>query len=298
MDFDCGIVGAGPAGLHCGTYLGRYLRSAVMFDGGRPRASWIPITRNFPCFPAGVTGTSLLNCLREQALMYGAEVRAGKVNAVEGTDGEFVIRTEDSAVTVRKVILATGVWDIPPEIPNPERYKGLTIRHCPICDVYEARDRKMALFGHGNHAALETMWIAHFSRDLSLVTCGHSRDEIRPALLEQLSQAGIPVFEQEVTEIREKGDELGDVVLDDETVIEDVFRGYSLMGLKPNSELAANMGLELDQAGYIVVDADQQTSMKGVYAAGDIVSSDVAQVVVGLAHAAIATTHIHNRLRE
>ncbi len=296
MDYDCAIVGAGPAGLHCGTYLGRYLRRTIIFDGGRPRASWIPVTRNFPCFPAGVTGRSLLNCLREQALMYGAEIRPGMVEAIDGSDGEFVLRTGDGTVTARKVILATGVTDIPPEIPNPDRYKGLTIRHCPICDVYEARNRKMVLFGHGNHSALETLWIAHFSKDLTLLTCGHNRGEIRQGILEQLAEAGIPVIESPVVEIIENGDELGTVVLEDGTRIEDVYRGYSTMGLRPNSDLARKTGVELDHEGYIKVDDVKQTSIKGIYAAGDIVSGDVAQVVVGMGHAAIATTSIHNSL--
>lgn len=298
MIFDCAIVGAGPAGLHCGTYLGRFLRSSVIFDGGRPRASWIPITRNFPCFPAGVTGTSLLNCLREQAVLSGSEIRAERVSAVEGADGEFVVRTGHDEITARKVILATGVLDIPPEVPNAERYKGLTIRHCPICDVYEARNRRMALFGHGDHAAQAALWIAHFSREITLITCGHSAGEIEPAVLDELRHAGIPVLEQRVADIRERGDELGDVILEDGTVIEDVFRGYSLMGLRPNSELAAELNIELDPEGYILVDANQETSVKGIYAAGDVVSGDVAQIVVGLGHAAVATTHVHNRLRE
>lgn len=298
MDFDCAVIGAGPSGLHCGTYLGRFLRSTVIFDGGRPRASWIPITRNFPCFPGGVTGSALLKCLREQALMYGVEIRPERVDAVERSDREFTLRTESGFLTARKVIMATGVFDIPPEIPDADRYKGLTIRHCPICDAYEARDRKLVTFGHSDHGALATLWIAHYTGDITFVLCGHTRDEISGSVLAQLAEAGIPVLEQRVERIEEKGDELGTVYLDDGTVIEKVFRGYSVMGLRPNADLARDIGSEIDSDGYITVDSDQQTSVKGVYAVGDVAGSDVAQVVVGMGHAAVATTHIHNALRE
>lgn len=296
MECDCAIVGAGPAGLHCGTYLGRYLRRAVIFDGGRPRASWIPITRNFPCFPGGVTGSALLRCLREQAMMYGAEIRSEKVLSIDGSDGDFHLRTSDGVLTARKIVLATGVFDIPPEIPDADLYKGTTIRHCPICDAYEARGRKIVMFGHGDHAASETLWMRHYSTDLMLLTCGHSAQEIEPALREKLRDAGIPVLEQKVAGIQEKGDELGTVILQDGTRIEGIFRGYSTMGLVPNNDLAKQMGIELDDKGYIVVDADQQTSAPGVYAAGDIVSGDVAQLAVGMGHAAIACISIHNAL--
>lgn len=296
MDFDCAIVGAGPVGLHCATYLGRFLRRSVILDGGRPRASWIPITRNFPCFPAGVTGSALLKCLREQALLYGGEVRNERVTSIEGSDGEFRVQTTGGELSARKIILATGVVDIPPEIPNPEQFKGLTIRHCPICDAYEARERKIVMFGHGNHAATETLWMTHYSRDLTLLTCGRSVEEIDPALREMLGSGGIPIFEARVARIDENGDELGTVVLDDGVRVEGVFRGYSTMGLSPNNDLAVGMGAELDRDGYIKVDSEQQTSVPGVYAAGDIVSGDVAQVVVGMGHAAIACTSIHNAL--
>jgi len=296
MDYDCAIVGAGPVGLHCATYLGRFLRHSIIFDGGRPRASWIPVTRNFPCFPGGVTGSALLACLRDQALLYGAEIRAERVRSIDGSDGDFHVRTSDGELTAGKIILATGVFDIPPEIPDADRYKGLTIRHCPVCDAYESRGRKIVMFGHGNHAASETLWMAHYSRDLILLTCGHSADEIEPLLREQLRDAGIPIIEARVVDIVETGDELGTVILDDGDRIAGVFRGYSTMGLSPNNDLAKQMGIELDSDGYIKVDPKQQTSVRGVYAAGDIVSGDVAQVVVGMGHAAIACTDINNAL--
>jgi len=296
MDCDCAIVGAGPAGLHCGTYLGRYLRRAVIFDGGRPRASWIPVTHNFPCFPQGLPGREMLEFLRKQAAMCGGEIRSEKVLSIGGSNNDFHLQTSDGVVTSRKIVLATGVYDIPPEIPNADRYKGTTIRHCPICDAYEARGRKIAMFGHGDRGASETLWMMHYSRDLTLLTCGHSADEIEPSLRKKLRDAGIPIMEQKVAGIEEKGDELGAVILQDGTRIEEVFRGYSTMGLVPNNDLAKQMGIELDDKGYIVVDADKRTSVEGVYAAGDIVSGDVAQVVVGMGHAAIACISIHNAL--
>ena len=298
MDYDCAVIGAGPAGLHCGTYLGRYLRSCVIFDGGRPRASWIPATHNFPCFPSGLPGNELLAKLRQQTLMYGAQIRRERVASIEAVDGTFTVRTDSSDTVVRKVVFATGVWDIPPHVPDADHYKGTTIRHCPICDAYESRGRKLVLFGSGNHAAMEALWMAHYSDDPAILTCGHgTRSEIDPQLLKRLDEKGIPIIEQPVVGIEENGDELGTVLLEDGAKIESVFRGYSTMGLKPHSDVARKMGIGLDPEGYIKVDQDQQTNMPGVYAVGDIVSGDVAQIVVAFGHVAIATIHIHNSLR-
>ena len=296
MDCDCVIIGAGPAGLHCGTYLGRFLRSVIVFHGGKSRAEWIPVTHNFPGFPQGITGPDLLRLLKRQAERHGAEIRREHVSSVEGTDGAFVVRTPRTETRTRKIVLATGVQDIPPEVPNARHYKGRTIRHCPICDAHEARGRKLVVFGSGDRAARMAIWLSHYTSDLSLLINPGTKSDIPDDLLNLLEQYRIRVIEQRVVAIEERNQQLGTILLENDTRIENVFRGYSAMGLKPNSELAAAMGVELDPQGYIKVDSDQRTNLPGIYAIGDIVSGQLGQLSVAVGHAAIASIAIHNSM--
>ncbi|HAH87725.1 MAG TPA: hypothetical protein DCL60_10195 [Armatimonadetes bacterium] len=299
MDADCIIIGAGPSGLHTGTYLGRFLCKAIVLNGARPRASWIPVTHNFPGFPEGVTGFELLELLRLQSLEYGSIMRDERAVEVTGEDGAFAVKTNKSTITAKKIVFATGVYDIPPDVPNAPHYKGATIRHCPVCDAYESRGRRLAVFGWDAHAVKITLWLSKYSKDISLLTTGHaSRADIHSWDLEVMDRIGIPLYQSRVAAIEEHGDELGDIVFEDGSRLKDIFRGYSAMGLHPNSEVAAAMGVNVDERGFIKVDRKQCTNMRGVYAVGDVAGPDVGQLCVGMAHAAIAATDINNHLLE
>src|SRR5690349_13439370 len=108
MIYDCVVVGAGPAGLHCGTYLGRFRRPALIFNGGKPRAAWIPITHNFPGFPDGITGLELLSLLNTQCEQCGTSIVEDRVLSIEGSDGSFTVHAEKCEVKSKKIILAVG----------------------------------------------------------------------------------------------------------------------------------------------------------------------------------------------
>ncbi|MGB9587390.1 MAG: NAD(P)/FAD-dependent oxidoreductase [Armatimonadota bacterium] len=297
MDCDCVVVGAGPAGLYCGTYLGRCRRQVIIFDGGKPRAGWIPRTHNFPAFPEGISGIELLQLMRQQCERYGAEIRQERVLSISGQDRDFIVKTVEHELRTSKVVLATGVNDIPPDIPDAEHYKGATIRHCPICDAYEVIDKRVAVIGPGTHAARLTQWLLNYTADLILLTNDNEgRSAINPKIAEKLDKCGIPIYGAKIAKIEEEDGILGTITLEDGTEIRGVSRGYSAMGLKPNSELAESIGAQLDADGYIVADDHQCTTIRGVYAVGDIVSNQIGQLSIGMGHAAKASVAIHNSL--
>lgn len=297
MDCDCVVVGAGPSGLYCGTYLGRCRRQVTIFDGGKPRAGWIPRTHNFPAFPEGISGIELLQLMRQQCEQYGAEIRQERVLSISGQDKDFIVKTVEHELRTSKVVLATGVYDIPPDIPNAEHYKGATIRHCPICDAYEAIDKRVVVIGPGTHAARLTQWLLNYTADVILLTNDNEgRSAINPKMTQKLDECGIPIYGAKIAKIEEEDGILGTVTLEDGTEISGVFRGYSAMGLKPNSELAESIGAQLDAGGYIVVNDHQCTTIRGVYAVGDVVSNQIGQLSVGMGHAAKASVAIHNSL--
>ena len=144
---DCLIIGGGPAGLTAATYLARYRRSVLLIDDGESRAAQIPETHNFPGFQ-GIKGADLLSRLRAQAENYDVAFEVGHVLNLGRAGGAFTARTREKDVRARRVLLATGLVDESPDIAGLARgvYTG-AIRYCPICDGYEAMDRRVGVLG-------------------------------------------------------------------------------------------------------------------------------------------------------
>jgi glycine/D-amino acid oxidase-like deaminating enzyme len=139
VDWDCLIVGGGPAGLTAAIYLGRYRRNVVLIDGNNSRASLIPKSHNYPGFASGISGPDLLEVLRNQALAYGTAVNRGLVRSIAIHPGVLDAETTLGTISARRVILATGLVDNAPGIPRVrEAIDEGHLRYCPICDGYEA----------------------------------------------------------------------------------------------------------------------------------------------------------------
>jgi thioredoxin reductase (NADPH) len=264
-------------------------------DGGASRAAWIPLSRNHPGFPEGIQGTELLGRMRAHAARYGARIVPGEVSKLERLpDGTFSASIGGGTLRADSVLLATGVEDIEPQLPNLERavLRGL-VRHCPICDAYEIIDRKVAIIGYGKCRIREALLLRVYTADLTLLTLGKELD-IPPDELEALREAGIRLLDEPVSEIS---------VSDHEIAAWRVTSGkvhrfdalYTALGLRIRSELARELGAEHDEAGALMVDPHQRTSIRGLYAAGDVVSA-LTQISVAMGQAAIAATAINNSL--
>jgi thioredoxin reductase (NADPH) len=292
---DCLIIGGGPAGLTAATYLARFRRDIELIDSGASRAALIPLSHNCPGFPDGIGGPALLARLRAQAQRYGTPIRQGRVDALaRRPQGGFDAVVAGHALAARTVMLATGVVDIEPELPQVE-YAVRTglVRHCPVCDAYEVIDHRIAVLGAGAHALREAVFLRHYTGDVTLLTLG------RPAQLAlaeraQLAAARIPIIENRIAAVSMEPRRRVALVLDDGRALKfDTL--YSALGTVNRSELALSLGAAVDAARAIVVDHHQQTTVPGLYAIGDIVSQ-LNQISVAVGHAAIAATAIHNRL--
>jgi thioredoxin reductase (NADPH) len=135
---DAVIVGAGPAGLTGALYMGRFRRRVLVIDGGDSRAAWIPTTHNHPGFPDGVAGATLLDLQREHALRYGAWIRPGAVETLSVVDDGFVLEIDGETLHAATVLLACGVEDNAPALPDvDEAVRRTLLRICPICDGFE-----------------------------------------------------------------------------------------------------------------------------------------------------------------
>jgi thioredoxin reductase (NADPH) len=293
--FDCLIVGAGPAGLTAAIYLARFCRRIQVVDAGASRAALIPISHNQPAFPDGISGQELLSLLRQQAARYGVTVLATTaVERLERQAGGFRASWPGGGCRSRTVLLATGCLDIEPRLPGlvDAIHQGL-IRHCPICDGYEVRDQKIGVIGFGASGQREAEFMRTYSSQVTLLTLGQPM-ELYAAELEALREIGIAVVTDPVETIERQNGRIAALTLHDGRRLEfDTL--YSSLGARIRADLALQLGAEHDQQGCLLVDDHQQTSISGLYAAGDVVSS-LNQISVAYGQAAIAATAFHNRL--
>jgi thioredoxin reductase (NADPH) len=288
--YDAIVVGAGPAGLTAASYLGRFRRRVLVLDGGRPRAAWIPTSHNTPGFPDGVGGPELLNRLRAQAEQYGASIEAGRAGELSRGPAGFEVAFDGMAARAPFVLMATGVIDIRPPLPGiEEAILKSVVRVCPICDAYEAIDKAIAVIGDGPLGVREALFLRTYSPRVTLLHTGKSG---LGGGSDTLARAGVETLEVTVSDIT-----LGEAGLTVTGAPSRTFDHlYLALGCELESRLAVAWGARHDDAGKLVVDAHQQTSIDGLYAAGDVVLG-LNQIAVAAAEAAIAATAIHNRLR-
>lgn len=292
---ECLVVGAGPGGLTAAIYLARFRRDFLVVDAGASRAAWIPCSHNHAGFPEGIAGPELLDRMRRQAERYGARVREGEVRSLarEGKD-RFVAEVDGERLVARRVLLATGVEDIEPELPNVDGAirRGL-VRHCPICDAYEVQGQKVAIIGYGKCSVREVLLLRAYTSDLTLLTLGREL-ELVPEEHALLQEAGVKVIEEPVTELTVEGDRItawrmgsgGELCFD--TL-------YTALGLKGRSGLATALGAEHDEDSVLIVDDHQRTTVPGLWAVGDVVKG-LSQISVAMGQAAVAATDINNSL--
>ena len=228
---------------------------------------------------------------------YGATIQSGRVTGLQKQPDRFIAVVEDNdggmeQIAARRVVLATGSVDIEPDLPDmPNAIQRGLVRYCPICDGYESRDRKIAVIGYGAHGIGEAVFIARtYSRDVTLLTLGQVL-ELNPEQQARLDEHDIKIVESPVESLEIENDRISAVHMGGKEHRFDVL--YSALGLKYRSDLAISLGAEHDPSGGLIVDSHCQTTVKGLYAAGDIVRG-LDQIVVGMGHAALAATHIHN----
>jgi thioredoxin reductase (NADPH) len=248
-------------------------------------------------FAEGISGKDILARARANLEQYGAKIQTGRITGLRKQPDRFIAMVEDndggtSQIAARRVVLATGAVDIEPDLPDvPNAVQRGLVRYCPICDGYESRDQKIAVIAYGAHGIGEAVFIARtYSKDVTLLTLGQHL-ELDVEQQAKLDEHGIKVVEAPVESLAMENDRISAVNVAGNEHRFDVL--YSALGLNYRSDLAISLGAEHDPSGSLIVDSHCQTSIKGLYAAGDIVRG-IDQIVVGMGHAAVAATHIHN----
>lgn len=299
---DCIIVGAGPAGLTALIYLARFRRKVVALGGGgsRPRLLLIERTYNLPGYPEGVPGPVILRRLREQAEEFGGEALCPTAERIDGADGNFrVLLSEGATLCARKIILAMGIRDREPDITGISDHIGRFLRYCPVCDGYEHTDKSLGILGSGPAVARHSLFLRSFSNCITLFLHGEDPSSLgKYAAI--LAKKGIAVEESRITRILEEETDGGQgcrgtgVRLENGTEYP-LEALYISLGCHVNLGPVAHLPIKVDEDGFVITDAYQETSVPGIYAAGDLVSQ-LSQISVAFGQAAVAAVRIHNEL--
>ncbi len=292
---DCLIIGAGPAGLVAAIYLSRYRRNVRLLDSGESRAGNIPLSRNVAGFPDGISGIDLLERLRLQAQNAGIAIEKARISKLEKASEYFIAKIGNRQIKSCSVLLATGAVDnvTPANLPIEATRNG-QVRWCPICDGYESTDRRVVLIGEVRHGLEHALFLRTYTRELSLVI-PQERGILGRAGRQKLRSAGIKLIEKSPERATFSKHETGNQLHfnDGSSLAFDVL--YPMTGGHARSSLATQMGVRCDKHGGVKVGTDQQTSIRGLYAAGDVVCS-LKQISVAVSEGAIAATAIHNNL--
>ncbi len=291
---DCVIVGGGPAGLTAAIYLARFHLSIRVIDAGLSRAALIPLTRNHAGFPDGIAGNDLLERMREQARKYGVAISAGEVTAIERRGDAFRISIGNEGLAARAVMLATGVVNRRPDMPDDLHRSALArglLRYCPICDGFEVTDRAVAVLGSGQRGTNEALFLRSYTADVSLIA-PEGKHELSFEQRTDLARCGVALIDGPATAFVIAGEKM------EVCTPTGVWRFDSLypaLGSDINSGLAASLGAACSEEGCLIVDSHQRTNVPGLYAAGDVVKG-LDQISHAMGEGGVAATTIRNDL--
>ena len=286
MIHDVVIVGSGPAGYTAAIYAARAQLRPVILAGSVTAGGALMNTtevENYPGFIEGIMGPELMNQMQEQAERFGAEVRYEDVTALELEGDVKRVTTSDGVYETRSVIISTGSEHRHLGIDGEERLSGHGVSYCATCDGFFFKDQDIVVVGGGDSAMEEATFLTRFARSVTVV---HRRDELRAsAVMAKRAQEDPKIsfaWNSQVVELHGE-DSLTGITLED-TVTGDRRRleatGLFLaIGQVPRSELVAE-ALELDEAGYIKVEApSQRTRIPGVFACGDVADPTYQQAI-------------------
>lgn len=296
------IVGAGPAALTAAIYTTREDIDTLLFERGviGGLAAVTDHIDNYPGFPTGVAGLELAEDLRKQAERFGAVIELGEVTAIEDKGATKLLKTTDGDYTARAVLIATGTDYKKIGAPGEQDYFARGVHYCATCDGAFYRDKKIAVVGGGNSAVQETIFLTRYAAHIDmLVRSSIKASDVLQKELEQYVKKGQVTIHLKTTtdEIIGENNSVTSVKVtkDGKPEVLQVDGVFVFVGLMPNTQFVKGL-LELDAIGFLKSDPNMHTSMRGVFAAGDVRSGATMQIASAAGEGATAALKIREYL--
>lgn len=312
IECDVAIVGGGPAGCTCALYTSRADLKTIILDKN-PSIGALAITShiaNYPGVDRSMTGEELLNQMREQAIQYGTEYRKSQVFMIDVEEGDGkkyskTIYTPEATIKARSLVLATGAMGrVSPPFPGEEEFLGQGVSYCATCDGAFYRDSEVAVFGMNLEAIEEATFLTKFAKTVHWVTpvdpppfleMEHVEHLLEHPNVKQWKKTRLVGVEGDFSgvtgiKVRQKGSE------EEIISVEGAFIYAAGGGSKPITDFVQNK-VDFKEDGGVTVDEDMATSVKGVFAIGDIRNTSYKQVVVAAADGCIAAMSIDKYLK-
>lgn len=306
QEYELAIVGAGPAALAAAIYTTREDISTVLMERGiiGGLAAVTDKIDNYPGFQDGIEGLKLADNLREQAERFGAEIRLGEVTDIKVEDGFKRLVTTDGDIYAKAVLIATGTDYKKTGVPGEEEYYARGVHYCATCDGAFYRDKRLVVVGGGNSAVQEGLFLTRFASHIDLLVRSELRaSEVLLHELDKMVEAGKITVHLNTTidEIAGENNLVTKVIGTDKQSgkkIEFPTDGvFVFIGLTPNTAFLKQIqNFKLDEIGFVITDDDLQTSIPGVYAAGDVRKGATMQIATATGEGATAALKIRKYL--
>lgn len=287
------VLGAGPAGLSAALYAARAELAPVVLTGMQlgGQAALTHTIENYPGFPEGVGGAQLGELFQKQAEHFGAKVEYDLANEVDFSQRPYTVKTDAGEYKADTVIISTGASPVHLEIPGEVELTGRGVSYCATCDGWFFKDKRVAIVGGGDSAFEEALFITRYASSVTLI---HRRDEFRAGAILQKRAKEHPkmnfILDTVVTEIigtdKLEALKLKNVKTGEETTFE-TDGLFIFIGHTPNTQMFEGK-LDMSSLGYIKVNDKMETSVPGVYAAGEAADPHFRQVITSAGMGAAA----------
>jgi len=290
--YDVIIIGAGVAGLAAAMYSGRFEMKTLVI--GETIGGTLILTdsvENYPGFKK-ISGMELVNKLKEHALDYNIELREDKVKSVKKSGSKFIVSTKEKKFEAKSIIISTGTEFKKLGVPEEEEFKNKGVHYCALCDGYFYKEKIIAVIGGSDSAAKDALLLSKYGKKVYMIYRG---EEIRaePINYERIMKTNKIEIITKTNVTKINGDKsVKSIELDNpykgkkELNVDGIFVA---IGHNPSNQFAKELGVELNEKGYIKIDREGKTNVAGVFAAGDIVDSKWKQAITGVAEGVSAS---------
>ena len=301
--FDMVIIGGGPSGLTAGIYASRALMDVVLFERGAYGGQMLTTAHleNYPGFPDGIGGFELADLMHKQAETFGLPIEYKSVDKIRKEGELFVLESGEEEIRAKTVIIATGATPNKLGVPGEERLTGRGVSYCATCDGALYRDRVVAVIGGGDSAVEEALFLTRFASAVHIV---HRRDQLRAVPLTSKraleNEKIIMEWDSVLTEVQGE-EEVKELLLENvksgETRSLKADGVFIYVGITPLTDFVIDL-VDLDESGYIITDKNMESSVPGLYSAGDVRSGSIRQVSSAVGDGATAAFNAYKYLEE